>query len=72
MNELEKRVHEFALANGYAQIQKADDWHGFEVYEPVYFEPTFVGLPFVILVKGNSIRLSTVEETFERLDELPD
>lgn len=57
---------------GASELNKYDDWHGYTVYEPVYQEIRYIGLPFVILVKAGTVRLSTVEETFLWLDEQPD
>ena len=65
-------MHEFAVMNGYPQIRNAKNWRGYEVYEPVFFEPTYIGLPLIILVKGDSIRLSSVDEAFAYLEEQPD
>lgn len=65
-------MHEFAVMNGYPQIMKAKNWRGYEVYEPVFFEPMYIGLPLIILVKGDSIRLSSVDEAFAYLEEQPD
>jgi hypothetical protein len=68
----EEIVHEFAVMNGYPQIRKAKNWRGYEVYEPVFFEDVYIGLPLIILVKGDSIRLSSVDEAFAYLEEQPD
>ena len=43
-------------------------WKGYEVYIPVYLKPVCIGLPYVILVKGNNVRLSTDKEAMEFLD----
>lgn len=60
-----ERIQEFAAENGYTKIEKAEPWHGYDVYVPVYDEMSYVGLPFVILVRGEEIRLSTPEEALE-------
>ena len=44
------------------------DWNGFEVFELDFEKNTRVGLPLVILVKGEEVRLSTPYESFEYLD----
>ena len=54
-------------------VIKENDWHGFEVYTPVYsIEPACIGLPLIILVKDGNIRLSTPDEAFEYLDDIED
>lgn len=69
-----KEVIEFARKNGYETAVKAVDWNGYECYEPVMDkdEISYIGAPLVILVKDNTIRMSTVEEAFQRIKDLPD
>ncbi len=43
-------------------------WNGYKVYIPVYDEVVTVGLPYVILVKGDEVRLSTDKEAMEFLN----
>lgn len=64
-------VLEFAKEQGYNSISKLCDWGEYEVYEPLVFEDAVadVGLPLVILVKGKDVRMSTVNEAFEIMDE---
>ena len=38
------------------------------MYEPVYDAPVYIGLPLVILAKGDEVRISTDEESREYLD----
>jgi len=61
----------FAKAAGYADVKPTDSWNGYDVYRPVESceHPRDSGLPVVILVKGDEIRMSTDEEAFERLDD---
>ena len=47
--------------------KRSKDWKGYEVYEPVYNKPIEIGAPLVVLVKGDEVRLSTPEESFEYL-----
>jgi hypothetical protein len=65
------KVIEFARKHGYDTAQKLDPWNGFEVYEPIIAgdEIAIVGLPLLILVKGNKIRMSTGDEALRHLDE---
>ncbi len=59
----------------FVAIERQPDWRGYEVYEPIYEEKDsqgpVIGLPYVILVRGSAIRMSTTEESLERLDDLP-
>lgn len=69
-----ERVTAFAKAQGYDGALPLAPWRGYEVYEPTFagvgmddFLP--VGPPLVILVQGETIRMSTEEEAFQRIDE---
>jgi len=43
------------------------DWNGYEVYVPEYKEVFEGGVPLVVLVKDDEVRLSKIEESFEYL-----
>ncbi|NLY32120.1 MAG: hypothetical protein GX065_04910 [Firmicutes bacterium] len=60
----------FAKQQGYDNVLYIGKWRGYDVYEPTFegTGPHFVGPPLVILVKGQSIRMSTVEESYEQLN----
>lgn len=61
----------FAKKNGYKSAIPVEGWKGYDVYEPVYSNKvSFVGLPFLILVKSETIRMSTPEESFSYIDEV--
>lgn len=69
-----QKIKEFAMSMGYAGVERLDNWRGFEVYEPIPAgakagEYSCVGLPLVILVKGEKIRMSTPEEAFQQMKE---
>ena len=49
------------------RLKKGESWNGFEVYEPVYKKEFIGGLPRVILVKNDVVRISSYEECFEYL-----
>lgn len=74
--EMEKII-EYAKAEGYDSAEYAGQWLDYEIYHP-HFEgedelhPAMVGLPFSILVKGETIRMSKPEEIFQILDALYD
>lgn len=63
-------VKKFAKKQGYDSVKKGKPWNGFEVYEPLFSgkDTAFVGLPLVILVKGEKIRMSTADEALRILD----
>jgi hypothetical protein len=65
-----EKVKDFAKQQGYDDVLSIGKWKGFDAYEPVFNgeEPSFIGVPLLILVKGDSIRMSTVDEAFEQLD----
>ena len=67
-------ITEFAKKHGYDNAVYTGTWNEFDVYKPVKNseEVTYTGVPFVILVQGDSIRMSTVEESYERIDDLLD
>lgn len=59
----------FAKTQGYDDVLHIGKWKEYEAYEPIYSgDVSFVGVPLLILVKGGSIRMSTVEEAFEQLN----
>ncbi len=67
-NKIREEIERFMdglLADDY---EKGFDWNGYEVFEPIYYRPTFAGLPLVVLVKDKEVRLSTGKESLEYLD----
>jgi hypothetical protein len=68
----EKEILKFAKQQGYDNIIYIGKWREFEVYEPLYdFEDvSYVGLPFMILVTQDTIRMSTPEESLEQINEM--
>lgn len=76
-----KQITAFAKKNGYDGVAPLGKWKEYDAYEPIIKgatekEPAAVGPPLMILVKGDTIRMSTVEEAFEQIadsdDEEPD
>ena len=63
------KIKQFAKDNGYETVKKLKHWNGYEVYEPIMEKGTisFIGPPLVILVKGDEIRMSTVDEAYKQL-----
>lgn len=68
------KVIAFAKKNGYETAEKVEPWNGYECYEPIMDkkDATHTGPPLLILVKGESIRMSTVDEAFQQMDETED
>lgn len=67
------KVIDFAKSKGYetAKIGTLPKWHGYDAYEPIFDtkEMPCIGLPFMILVKGEAIRMSTPDEAMAYLDD---
>ena len=68
--DLEK-VKQFAIEQGYKTVEKLEQWNGYEVYEPIMDENEIsdIGQPLLILVKENTIRMSTEEEAFQQMED---
>lgn len=70
-----KSIIAFAKENGYSGILPLGRWKEYDAYEPTFDgtgELAFVGPPLMILVKGEEIRMSTVEEAFEQIADAED
>ena len=65
MNELIQELVEDLGAKSYKQ---GVDWNGFKVYIPQYKGNPCSGLPYVVLEKGEEVRLSTPEESLAYLE----
>lgn len=52
---------------GASRYKKGVPWKGYEVYKPIYTEFAFRGPLLFVLVKGDHVRLSTVDEAEEYL-----
>ena len=67
-----KKVLKFARKNGYHGAAYLGEYKGYKCYEPTFDEEGkdvhFVGLPLVIMAKGNEIRLSDNDESMELLE----
>lgn len=71
------RVVEFAKEQGYDGAEPLGQWRGYDIYEPTFEqssgeEPAIVGPPLIIMVKDDVIRMSTEEEAFQQISELPE
>lgn len=57
----------YAEELGAKSYKKGKPWKGYNVYVPVYSEETYIGLPYVILEKGDEVRICTDKEAMEYL-----
>jgi len=64
MDEIQGLLEEL----GAVSYQKSIDWKGYNVYVPIYKGKPCIGLPYVVLVKGEEVRLSTPDESLEYLE----
>ena len=61
-------IQELAFDLKASSVKRGKDWNGYKVFVPVYRKRCIIGLPYVILVKGDEARISTEEESFAYLD----
>ena len=61
---------EFARSNNYETIEYLGQYKNYYAYNPILKEDdlTFTGLPYVILVNDNEVRLSDYNETMELIN----
>ena len=69
-----KEVVAFAEKQGYDDVLPLGRWKEYDAYEPIFDDtddenPAMVGPPLIILVKGDTIRMSTEEEAFEQMEQ---
>lgn len=69
MNEIQAKINAELELLGVEQAIRGISWNGYEVYIPDTSKlGTYIGYPYVILVKGEEVRTSTPEESLEYLD----
>lgn len=69
---IQERITEFAKSQGYDDAEYIGKWHDYDCYEPYSNTENavdYVGLPLLILVKDDKIRMSTAEEALKQIDE---
>lgn len=68
------KIAEFAKEQGYDNAVYIGRWKEYDVYEPVtdQEETAYTGVPLVILVQGDTVRMSTVDEAYAQLDSMID
>ena len=52
---------------GAKKCKEGAPWKGYKVYIPQYKGNPCIGLPYVVLVKGEEVRISEPEESLEYL-----
>ncbi|MBR7160264.1 MAG: hypothetical protein IKD20_04420 [Clostridia bacterium] len=65
---MEEKILEFVEYLQADSYKEGISWKGFKVYIPEYKNNPVIGLPYVILVKDEEVRLSTPEESLDYLD----
>lgn len=65
------KIIAFAKKNGYDDVLPLGKWKEYDAYEPIFDgkdgATAYVGPPLMILVKGDEIRMSTVEEAYQQI-----
>jgi len=66
------KVMQFAKEQGYKTAEPIGSWRGYDIYEPIYSkdEVSYIGLPLMIMVKEDEIRMSTDDEALQQIDDL--
>ena len=66
-------IIQFAQQHGYSNVEYIGKWRGYDCYDPIMSENGLIpriGLPlFIIVEDNNTIRMSTSDEAFKRIDE---
>lgn len=50
---------------GTEDAEKCPDFNGYEVFKPVYRGDPTIGLPLIVLKKGDEVRISTEDEAID-------
>lgn len=68
MNEQTKQLIQASIdALGASRYKEGAAWEGYDVYVPVYPKRQYIGLPYVVLVRGDTVRISTEQEALDYL-----
>lgn len=66
--ERENKIAEFIADEfGTRSYKQGKSYNGYDVYIPQFKQTAFTGLPYVVLVKGDEMRLSTPDEALDYL-----
>ena len=67
--DIQEKINEQLDILGVDTANKGREWKGYDVYIPDTEKlGKYIGYPYVILVQGEEVRLSTVPESLEYLD----
>ena len=63
-NKIPNKVVMFIKINGYDKARFLTDWNEYKVYVPLYDskEPTFTGMPQLVLYQNGKTRFASFEE----------
>ena len=65
---MDELIQELLEDLGAQSCKQGIDWEGYKVYVPQYEGTPCIGLPYVILEKGEEIRISSPEESLAYLE----
>ena len=66
---MEEKIQEIVNALQADGVKVGKPYKGYTVYVPYYNKNPITGYPYVILVKGSEMRLSTPEESLDYLEQ---
>lgn len=64
---MDEKVKSLLKQLGTNYASKGEDFNGYEVYIPEYSGDPAIGLPLVVMQKGDEVRISTPAECLEYL-----
>lgn len=67
--DIQEKIDEQLEMLGVEKANKGKSWKGYDVYIPDTSNlGKYIGYPYIILVKGDEVRLSTPEESLDYLE----
>ena len=64
---IETKIQDLIDQLGADDYKKGESWNGYDVYIPEYEGDPVIGLPYVVLVKGNEARICDDDEALAYL-----
>ena len=64
---MDELIQELVEDLGAKSYKKGVDWNGYQVFIPQYKGSPCIGLPYVVLQKGEEVRISTPDESMAYL-----
>jgi len=61
-------VIEYAKQCGYDSAKYDRTWNNYQVYQPIYNNSCFTGVPYIILEQDGKCRMSTIQEAYDYLN----